>query len=52
MAKRSAPELSPEAQATNAVGEAMREKERRARQANAEKQKRFRGNVKGFNTPS
>jgi hypothetical protein len=31
---------------TNAAGEAGREKERRARQANAEKQKRFRENMK------
>jgi hypothetical protein len=46
MARRKAPELSPEAQAANAAGEAMREKERRARQANAEKQKRFRENMK------
>jgi hypothetical protein len=46
MAKRKAPELSPEAQAANAAGEASREKERRARQANAEKQKRFRKNMK------
>jgi hypothetical protein len=46
MAKRKAPKLSPEAQAANAMGEAMREKERRTRQANAEKQKRFRENMK------
>ena len=46
MAKRKAPELSPEAQAANAAGEAGRERERRARQANAEKQKRFRENMK------
>jgi aspartate aminotransferase-like enzyme len=43
MAKRKAPEISPEAQAANAAGEAGREK---ARQANAEKQKRFRKNMK------
>jgi hypothetical protein len=43
---RKAPELSPEAQAANAAGEARREKERQARQANAEKQKRFRENMK------
>jgi hypothetical protein len=43
---RKAPELSPEAQAANTAGEAAREKERRARQANAEKQKRFRENMK------
>jgi hypothetical protein len=43
---RKAPELSPEAQAANAVGEAGREKERQARRANAEKQKRFRENMK------
>jgi hypothetical protein len=46
MAKRKAPELTPEARAANAEGEAGREKERRARQANAEKQKRFRENMK------
>jgi hypothetical protein len=46
MAKRKAPELSPEARAANAEGEARREKERRARQSNAEKQKRFRENMK------
>jgi hypothetical protein len=43
MAKRKAPEFSPEALAANAAGEAGREK---ARQANAEKQKRFRENMK------
>jgi hypothetical protein len=43
---RKAPELSPEAQAANAAGEAGREKERQARRANAEKQKRFRENMK------
>jgi hypothetical protein len=43
---RKAPELSPEAQAANAAGEARREKERQARRANAEKQKRFRENMK------
>jgi hypothetical protein len=46
MAKRKALELSPEAQAANAAGEAGREKERRVSQANAEKQKRFRENMK------
>jgi hypothetical protein len=46
MAKRKAPELSPEAVAANAVGEARREKEKAARQANAEKQKRFREGMK------
>jgi hypothetical protein len=43
---RKAPELSPEAQAANAAGEVRREKEKKARQANAEKQKRFRENMK------
>jgi hypothetical protein len=43
---RKALELSLEAQAANAAGEAGREKERRARQANAEKQKWFRENMK------
>jgi hypothetical protein len=46
MAKRKAPELSPEAQAANAAGEAKREKEKRSRLKNAEKQKRFRDNMK------
>jgi hypothetical protein len=46
MAKKKAPEISPEAQAANAAGEARRGKERRARQANAEKQRRFRENMK------
>jgi hypothetical protein len=40
------PELSPEARAANAAGEARREKERQARRANAEKQKRFRESMK------
>jgi hypothetical protein len=43
---RKTPELSPEAIAANAEGEARREKERRVRQANAEKQKRFREHMK------
>jgi hypothetical protein len=43
---RKAPELSSEAQAANAAGETRREKERQARRANAEKQKRFRENMK------
>jgi len=46
MAKRKAPELSPEAVAANAAGEARREKEKAARQANAEKQKRHRESMK------
>ena len=45
MAKRKAPE-SPEAKAANAAGEARREKEKQARRKNAEKQKRFRDNMK------
>ena len=45
MAKKM-PELSPEAQAANAAGEARREKEKQARQKNAEKQKRFRESMK------
>jgi hypothetical protein len=43
---RKAPELSPEAVAANAAGEARREKEKKARRANAEKQRRFRENMK------
>jgi hypothetical protein len=43
---RKAPELSPEAQAANAAGEARREKEKKARRANADKQRRFRENMK------
>jgi hypothetical protein len=43
---RKVPELNPAAQAANAAGEARREKERQARRANAEKQKRFRENMK------
>jgi hypothetical protein len=46
MAKRKAPALSPYATAANAAGEAKREKEREARRKNAEKQKRFRDNMK------
>jgi hypothetical protein len=46
MAKTKTPELSPEAQAANAAGEARREKERQARQKNAEKQRRFRESMK------
>jgi len=42
MARKKAPELSPEAQAANAEGEARREKEKQSRLKNAEKQKRFR----------
>ena len=44
--KRKAPELSPEAIAANAAADARREKEKQARQKNAEKQKRFRDNMK------
>jgi len=43
---RKAPELSPEAIAANAAGEARREKETQARQKNAEKQARFRDSMK------
>jgi hypothetical protein len=46
MAKRKAPALSPEAQAANAAGAARREKEKKARQDNAEKQRRFREGMK------
>jgi hypothetical protein len=46
MAKRKAPELSPEALAVNAAGEARREKERKARRDNAEKQRRYREGMK------
>jgi hypothetical protein len=46
MAKRKAPELSPEAIAANAAGEARREKEKQALKKNAEKQKRFRKSMK------
>jgi hypothetical protein len=46
MAKRKAPELSQKAQAANAAGEAKREKEKQARQRNAEKQQRFRDSMK------
>jgi hypothetical protein len=46
MAKRKAPDLPPEAIAANAAGEARREKEKRDRQRNAEKQKRFRDSMK------
>jgi hypothetical protein len=43
---RKAPELSPEAIAANAAGEARREKEKAARLANAAKQRRFREGMK------
>ena len=43
---RKAPALSPEAIAANAAADARREKEKQARQKNAEKQKRFRDNMK------
>jgi hypothetical protein len=46
MAKRKAPELSPEAVAANAAGEARRDKEKQERRKNAEKQKRFRESMK------
>ena len=46
MAKKKMLELSPEAQAANVAGEARREKEKQARQKNAEKQKRFREGMK------
>jgi hypothetical protein len=46
MAKKKTPELSPEAKAANAAGEARREKEAAARRSNAEKQKRFRDSMK------
>jgi len=46
MAKRKAPELSPEAIAANTAGDARREKEKEARRKNAEKQKRFRDSMK------
>jgi hypothetical protein len=46
MARKKAPELSPEAQAANAAGEVEREKEKQGRRKNAEKQKRFRENRK------
>jgi hypothetical protein len=44
--KKTASELSPEAIAANTAGEARREKEKQNRQRNAEKQKRFRDNMK------
>jgi len=43
---RKAPELSPEAVAANAAGEAKRDKENQDRRKNAEKQARFRSNMK------
>jgi hypothetical protein len=43
---RKAPELSLKAQATNAAGVASRDKEKKNHQVNAEKQKRFRENMK------
>jgi hypothetical protein len=46
MARKKAPELSPEAQTANAAGEAKREKEKQARRKNAEKQKRFRESMR------
>ena len=46
MAKKKAPELSQEAIAANAAGEARREKEKQSRLKNAEKQKRFRDSMK------
>jgi len=46
MAKRKAPELSPEANAANAAGEARRLKEKKARRQNADKQRRFRESMK------
>jgi len=44
--KKALPELSPEAVAANAAGEARREKEKQARIKNAEKQARFRESMK------
>jgi len=44
--KKALPELSPEAVAANAAGEARREKEKEARRKNAEKQARFREGMK------
>jgi len=44
--KKELPELSPEAKAANAAGEARREKEKQARIKNAEKQARFREGMK------
>ena len=46
MAKKKEPALSPEAQAANAAGDAKREKEKKIRQKNAEKQKRYRESQK------
>jgi hypothetical protein len=46
VARRKAPELPPEAVAANAAGEAKRDKEKQARRKNAEKQARFRDNMK------
>jgi hypothetical protein len=46
MARKKAPELSPEAKTANAAGEALREKEKQARLKNAEKQARFRDSMK------
>ena len=46
VAQKKKPELSEEAQAANAAGEALREKEKKARLKNAEKQKRFRESMK------
>jgi hypothetical protein len=44
--RKAAPELPPEARAANAARDATREKEQQARIKNAEKQKRFRNNMK------
>jgi hypothetical protein len=46
MARKKAPALSPEAMTANAAGETKRKKEKSARVKNAEKQKRFRDNMK------
>jgi hypothetical protein len=46
MTKKKMPDLSPEAVAANAAGEARREKEKKDRRANAEKQKRHRESMK------
>jgi len=46
MAKKKFPDVSQEALAANAAGEARREKETQARRKNAEKQKRFRESQK------
>jgi uncharacterized protein with von Willebrand factor type A (vWA) domain len=46
MAKKKAPEVSPEAKAANAAGEAKRERDKQARRKNADSQKRFRESMK------